>query len=167
MQHILTWDISLFKLINHRSKCSLLDRMMPLLTHLGGTAFSIMACLVLMFFFRTGHLGRDAAIAMTVSHAAVQLVKKFCPRPRPYLTVPEANLWEALVLKDYSFPSGHTTASFAIAVTLTLNHPFLGLALLPLAAFVGFSRVYLGLHYPTDILTGAILGTVSAMLSCV
>lgn len=166
MQHLLTWDISLFKLINHRWKCFFLDMTMPRLTHLGGTAFSVLGCLVMILFFQGGHLGRDAALAMSGSQVVVQLAKKFCPRLRPYVAVPGTNLWEALVLKDYSFPSGHTTSSFALAVTLTLNHPLVGLAALPAAISVGLSRVYLGLHYPTDILTGALLGTVTSLIVC-
>ena len=166
MHHILDWDISLFKLINHRWKCFFLDTIMPRLTHLGGTKFTVLGLLALLFFFRDNQLSRGAAWAMIVSQITAHSMKRFCTRPRPYLSVPEANLWEALVLKDYSFPSGHTTASFVLAVTLAVSNPFQAFWTLPLASIVGISRIYLGLHYPTDILTGAVLGSVSALFFC-
>lgn len=166
MHYILNWDISLFKLINHRWKCFVLDFTMPRLTHLGGTKFTVFSLLALLFFFRDSQLGRGAAWAMIVSQIVAHGMKRFCTRPRPYLAVPETRLWEAFALKDYSFPSGHTTASFVLAVTLAVNNPILATWTLPLASFIGISRIYLGLHYPTDILTGAVLGSASALFFC-
>jgi len=60
--------------------------------------------------------------------------------------------------KDPSFPSGHTTIAFASATVLTFLQPRLGPALFLLAAAIGFSRIYVGVHYPLDVLGGAVLG---------
>lgn len=61
---------------------------------------------------------------------------------------------------DYSFPSGHTAASFAVGVLLFRKLPKrYGIPALVLAALIGFSRLYLGVHYPSDVLAGALLGT--------
>ena len=61
---------------------------------------------------------------------------------------------------DYSFPSGHTAASFAVGALLFRKLPKrYGIPALVLAALIGFSRLYLGVHYPSDVLAGALLGT--------
>lgn len=64
---------------------------------------------------------------------------------------------------DYSFPSGHTMHGFAAALTIWLYHRRAGIAGLCLAAAIAFSRMYLFVHYPTDILAGFCIGTASAM----
>lgn len=103
--------------------------------------------------------------AVAGSHGIVQAVKHWAHRARPYwvadgfgpLTAP---------LRDYSFPSGHTTAAFAAAGVFALLFPAAAPLLLTLAAAVGISRMYLGHHFPSDVLAGALLGTVSALAAC-
>jgi len=160
------WDISLFKSINNKWRCSFLDRLMPKITHLGGIKISILTCLALLFFSSQSPLGKEAAVALAGSQGIVQLVKKFIPRPRPYLSIPGTQLWHSLTLRDYSFPSGHTTASFSLFTLLSIYCPILAPLFLPLALMVGLSRIYLGLHYPSDVVTGAVLGAISACLVC-
>lgn len=68
---------------------------------------------------------------------------------------------------DYSFPSGHTAVSFAAASALYFaGEKYLWKAALVLAAFIAFSRMYLYVHYPTDILGGALLGILCGYLGC-
>ena len=67
--------------------------------------------------------------------------------------------------KDFSFPSGHTIASFEAATALFLRHKKLGIPALILAGLIAFSRLYLYVHYPTDVLTSVILGIGIAFLS--
>ena len=67
-------------------------------------------------------------------------------------------------LIDYSFPSGHTTSSFSIAMSFALHSVTFALLLIPLAILVGISRMYLGLHYPTDVLFGGFLGSVTSIM---
>jgi len=66
--------------------------------------------------------------------------------------------------RDYSFPSGHTFSSFAAATSIYLNHKEMGTTALILAATIAFSRLYLFVHYPTDVLAGAILGALTAFV---
>jgi undecaprenyl-diphosphatase len=66
---------------------------------------------------------------------------------------------------DYSFPSGHTMSSFAAAMVLFLTNKKIGIPALILAAFISLSRLYLYVHFPTDVLAGAVLGILFAHLS--
>ncbi|MEH7525337.1 phosphatase PAP2 family protein, partial [Bacillus sp. JJ1503] len=83
---------------------------------------------------------------------------------RPYLSLTNARVGEN-PLMDHSFPSGHTTAIFSIITPLIYHLPILGFFLYPLACCVGISRVFLGLHYPSDVLAGAIVGTAFGLLA--
>ncbi|MEV3713209.1 phosphatase PAP2 family protein, partial [Paenibacillus larvae] len=105
----------------------------------------------------------QALISLTVSHLlAVGLKRKF-KRIRPYLALEQVNTAKTM-LKDPSFPSGHTTAIFSIITPFLFMTGWFSLVLLVLAILVGMSRVYLGHHYPSDCLVGSFLGTVSALL---
>ena len=97
------------------------------------------------------------------SQAIVQILKRGFGRERPYKMVENINTFK-IELKDYSFPSGHTTASFCMAATLSLNMPKLSIFLYILAMIIGISRIYLAVHYPTDVLVGIILGVASSMI---
>lgn len=106
--------------------------------------------------------GKAALIALAASHLPVAVLKRLCRRRRPYLVWPEA-LACRNPLRDPSFPSGHTAAAFSVAVPFALAVPLTVIALLPIALAVGVSRIVLGLHYPSDVLAGALLGTVAGV----
>lgn len=167
MHYIIRADNWVFKTINTRFRCSLLNTIMPYLTHMGGAVFTITLCLILLFLNTgIGNMGKSAVIALAGSHFIVQVIKKFVNRQRPYLVLDQVNIWDKMQLKDYSFPSGHTTASFALATVLSMHSPILTPVLMAFAAFVGFSRIYLGLHYPTDVVIGAGLGISAGIMAC-
>ena len=93
------------------------------------------------------------------------LIKPLVARVRPYDTIPALEILVA-PLSSFSFPSGHTNASFAAAYALTFSFGKKGaLAYLP-ALLIAFSRCYVGVHYPTDVLMGALVGTASAVFVC-
>ncbi|PTM59305.1 phosphatase PAP2 family protein [Desmospora activa] len=151
--------------VNQQWKSHTMDWLMPRITHLGGAGFTLLFLAGWWFLISTPsrYQALEAFIALAGSHLVVRLVKLCWNRLRPYLQLSDLHTFPN-PLKDYSFPSGHTTAIFSIVVVWILNTPILGVVLLPLACVVGLSRMYLGLHYPTDVAVGAWLGSVSAVL---
>jgi undecaprenyl-diphosphatase len=102
--------------------------------------------------------GASALLALGIG----QLVGHALPRPRPYL-VHSVNLLISRSV-DTSFPSDHATLGFAVAVMVWQYNRRVGGVLLILAFILAFSRVYVGAHYPSDVLGGAVLGTVTSMV---
>ena len=96
-------------------------------------------------------------------------IKPIVARPRPF-TYPQAMLGvgDLLIKKpsEFSFPSGHTTSCFAAATAIFLHNKKWGIGALVVAALVGFSRMYLYVHFPTDVLVGVIVGLIAGMLAC-
>lgn len=130
------------------------------ITQLGSAVVTILTVLLLMVFTsgQTRITAVSCAAALAASHLPVFLLKKIFPRKRPYLVL-ERTKFPANPLKDHSFPSGHTTAFFSVAIPFTLLFPPIAVILIPLGLCVGISRIYLGLHYPSDVIAGGILGT--------
>ena len=139
-----------------------LDRLLRGLTHAGGARATVGLSLLLLALPGTRALGAATALANLASHLAVQALKRSVVRPRPHLHGDVDPL--AAVPDAFSFPSGHTAAITAAVFPLILaGHP-LGLALLPLVPVVAASRVYLRVHYVTDVLAGFVLGLAGALL---
>jgi undecaprenyl-diphosphatase len=157
---LIRYDHTLIKLVNCQWKCRLFDWLMPRVTHLGGATATIGLLLVwLLLAPQTEKMWAvEGLIALAGSHLVVQCIKSWKPRIRPYLKLGNLHTFPN-PLTDYSFPSGHTTAAFSIAVTFILHEPDAWLILLPYAMIVGFSRMYLALHYPTDVIIGSCLGS--------
>jgi undecaprenyl-diphosphatase len=161
-------DQRVFLMVNKQWRCGFFDFFLPKITHLGGATFSLSFLFLLIISFSNSI--RDSALialfSITISQIVVQVIKKLSCRERPYLKIPDVYTCSN-PLKDYSFPSGHTTAAFAMAVVFAIHYPMLALSIIPLAMLVGISRMYLGLHYPTDCLIGALIGTTSSILAII
>ena len=108
--------------------------------------------------------GLAVSAALLIDFVIVNLIlKPWVGRERPCdLTVPEDMLLACLT--DHSFPSGHTAAAFAASVALFACHRKAGTIALFLAFLMGFSRLYLFVHYPTDVLAGALLGVLFGLI---
>jgi len=100
-------------------------------------------------------------IAVALAAWSASGIKAVVDRPRPFLRYPEPKTLVPLP-HDASFPSGHAATSFAAATLLAFAFPRLAAPLLVLAAAVAFSRVYVGVHYPLDVIGGALLGALIA-----
>jgi len=153
-------DSRIFFFVNSICSCPFIDRVMPVITFLGSGEF-IFAVAVILIILAGKKARRPAGIlllaGLTVDYYAVYFLKDWVARPRPFMTLANVHLVGAID-KSYSFPSGHATVAFMAAVILSkyFKRPviFFGLA-----ALVAVSRVYIGVHYPTDVLSGAALGS--------
>jgi undecaprenyl-diphosphatase len=109
---------------------------------------------------------RRAAVAAVLSAGLALLVAHFLAgaigRARPFVTHPHAHLFLAHA-PDPGFPSDHATGAFAIGFALVLRDRLTGIIALALALLLSFGRVALGVHYPSDVLAGAVLGLLAAL----
>ena len=131
--------------------------------------FFFIALLGALFFARkwrsvNGRHGVAAAgFAARLALGIADVISHIWLRPRPYVAHPgDAHLFIA-PSGDPSFPSDHATAAFAIAVSIFLRHRKAGVLALALATIVALSRVVVGTHYPSDVLGGALIGTLAAL----
>lgn len=135
---------------------------MPIITYIGSAIFGIIFCIISFFYFKTKILSIETATALIVSSLIARFIKVHVSRIRPYITL--KNLYTRKIgIDNYSFPSGHTTAAFSIGVMLALSIPSIAFFSILTAAAVGVSRMYLGVHYPTDVFVGMLLGTITSL----
>lgn len=150
----------LFTGINRHFDKKYLNFFFRFITHLGGAIFTIASVLALLLFSSNQMrlTAAASAAALALSHVPVFLLKKVFPRKRPYLVLERTQV-PANPLNDHSFPSGHTTAIFSVIIPYAIQMPGLAILLLPMGICVAVSRIYLGLHYPSDVIAGLLLGT--------
>ncbi len=119
----------------------------------------IVLTLLLLLYKPTRKVGLVCATSLLLDLLTVNILIKPCvARIRPYDLSAALTALGALQ-HDFSFPSGHTAVAFAFAAPISLLGQKAHLSALTLAAIVGLSRLYLGVHYPTDVLAGAVIGT--------
>lgn len=142
------------------------DSFFPVITYLGESGFIwIVLALILLCDRRTRKCGVISLGAMAMCFLFGEVfLKNLVGRVRPSNQFPEIQLL-ITGLDSFSFPSGHSSASFAAATSIFLCHKKSGAAALVLAALIAFSRVFLFVHYPTDILAGMVLGILTGLLS--
>ena len=164
------FDLPVLEWIAANLRCDLLDAVMPLITLLGDAGiFWIALAVILLCIPGQRRNGLAMAIALVMGLVVCNLtLKPLVARPRPY-----DYQWEhfgrhiQLLIEaqhDFSFPSGHTIASFEAATALLLGNKKLGIPAMILAALIAFSRLYLYVHYPTDVLASLVLGVAFAFL---
>lgn len=152
--------------IQENLRVSFLNPVVTAITSLGNAGiFWIILTVILLLFKKTRKIGLCCAIALIADVLAVNVIlKPLVARARPYVTldtiVPLGHL-----SRDFSFPSGHSAASFAGAWALYKSAPRkYGIAAVVLAALIALSRLYVGVHYPTDVLAGAAIGIAAGEL---
>lgn len=153
------FEITLLDKIRDIFSSPFLDKVMPIITRLGDDGiFWIILAIIFLCFRKTRKMGFSAALAMIIGLLVVNIfLKNAVGRIRPY----ELNQGVTLLverLSDYSFPSGHTAVSFEAATAIFIRNKKLGIPSLILATLIAFSRLYLYVHYPTDVLVGLVIG---------
>lgn len=161
------FEIGILDWLAEHLRCGFLDAVMPVITRFGdGGIFWIALAAVLLIIPKTRKIGLSMGLALLTGFLVGNVfLKNVVARVRPYDVKGGVELLIAAPT-DWSFPSGHTLACFEGAVSITLRKRAWGVPALVLAALVAFSRLYLYVHYPTDVLAGAILGTAFAFLAC-
>jgi len=149
----------------------LLDLFFSKFTFLGDGLFVVILAVILFFTLKTQRLPILILISYIVSGLLAQLLKHIFNAPRPKVFF-ETNTYQHFIdgvsIANYeSFPSGHTTSAFALAFILahSTNKKSFQIILLLLAIAVGYSRIYLGQHFLTDVLFGSFLGTFISALT--
>ena len=168
MEWLLEMDGRLLLWLKEAFSHPVLDKIMIFISSLGNKGFIWIAIgvLFLLFGYRN-KIWRNRGFLVLFSLAANFLacnvvLKPLIDRTRPYYVLDYTPLIPPV--GDPSFPSGHTSASFAAATAIYAINKKWGIAAYAFAAVMGFSRLYLGVHFPTDVLAGALVGIVAAMV---
>lgn len=165
VHRIKKWDTAACIRISHWNGRRFLDRLMYAASHFGyGYSYPIIGIIVMavdrantQFIF---HIG---VVSFLIEHTIYRIVKKWIKRIRPFKVIPEIrNLMK--IPDEFSFPSGHAAGAFLMATLFRHFYPALSIPLYLLATIVGLSRVYNGVHYPSDVMAGSFLGIFSARI---
>jgi undecaprenyl-diphosphatase len=156
-------DVLLFYMINVGLHNSFLDVIMKIITNAGTQIFWIGICVVLFIF--GGERGKNVAllciIGLLLGYFISEFLKYAIARPRPFIVLNGVNLVTSM--DGYSFPSGHAVTSFTGCIIIGKGYGFF-YPLLILASVVAFSRIYLGVHYPSDVIFGVLIGIFCALI---
>lgn len=159
------WESQFLLWIQVNLRTKRITKWMRRITLLGNGGMLWLLISVLLLGFRSRRLLAVAILMAQLFGILITnlLLKNTVKRKRPYETISQL---EALLppQRDWSFPSGHTTSSVSASLLLLLHLPFwIGIPCMGIALCIVWSRMYLGVHYPTDILGGILIGTVCAI----
>ncbi len=165
-----SFDLPILDWIAANLWCPLLDTLMPIITLFGDAGiFWIAIAVILMLTRKYRPVGHGMAYALLMGLLVCNIIlKPTIARVRPYDFQEEhfGIVIKLLVdrMHDFSFPSGHTIASFEACTVLMLNNKKMGIPATILAIAIAFSRMYLYVHYPTDVICSVILGILFGIL---
>ena len=172
-----SFDLPILDWIQANLQSPLMDKIMPIITMFGDAGIFWMICAAILFLIpKTRRTGLGMAFAMMMGLLICNvMLKPMVGRIRPYdyqmeilgKTMDELLVAGKLLVEtphDFSFPSGHTIASFEACVVLLLADKRLGIPATILAIAIAFSRLYLYVHYPTDVLVSVVLGSLFAVI---
>lgn len=162
---LLLWkfDFEILFFIKDHVRNSFLDVIVPFYTNLGDDGIIWIAVgLIMLIPKKTRKCGIMVLAALLVMLVVNNIIlKNLIARPRPCATYPE--LVELVhIPTSYSFPSGHTVSAMAVAFTILTQHKKLGIVAVIMAFLMGLSRLYVGVHFPTDVYGGIIVGAAIA-----
>jgi len=152
-------DFWLFNLINQNWANSTLDPVMIAVTYLGSLFLWYLISMIL-WRWKGFEVAIPLLIGLIIGDVTVFLIKYLVLRPSPYLIVANARLLPAglRLPGEPSFPSGHACRSFVGAVILGRKFSRWGYLMFVLATMISISRIYVGVHWPSDVLVGAFIG---------
>ncbi len=155
-------DLQTFYFINHSLVNPLFDKFFPFITEIKNWYLTYVI-LWFILFFKGGRTGKITAIFIIISivvsdQLSSHFIKDLVARIRPCNALPDARTIIPFT-DSYSFPSSHAVNNFALGVLLLRIFPRYKWVFLSTAFLIAFSRVYVGVHYPSDIIGGAIIGS--------
>lgn len=162
LEHDLRWAQALHRGASSRwllAACRLASRLGD-----GMLWYGLMLVLPLVAGDKGWACARHMLLAGLASLVLYKVLKHASGRPRPFRVCPGIRC-QGRVLDEFSFPSGHTFHAVGFSLVLAYHFPVGAAALVPFTVLVALSRVVLGLHYPSDVLAGAVLGTVVGLVS--
>lgn len=159
-------DFKILEFIRLHFKCKFMDFIMKnISTFFNYSIVWMVLGVVLISLKSTRAVGYEIFVALTLELLICNIfVKRISKRARPFTKNDEVNL---LINppKDYSFPSGHTLCAFMCATIIAAHIFWVGVILFVVAVLVAFSRMYLYVHYPSDVFVGALMGVFIALIS--
>lgn len=167
LETLLNLDGGFLLFLQESVRHPMLDSLMIFITTLGdGGMIWIGATILLLIPKKTRNIGMMSAAALLGSLIINNnLIKNIVQRPRPFVTFTDLQIIIPTP-SEYSFPSGHTSSSFAAAAVFYRYLPKkAGVPSVILAGLIGFSRLYVGVHYPTDVIAGVIMGILLSYLA--
>ncbi|MCZ7603385.1 MAG: phosphatase PAP2 family protein [Melioribacteraceae bacterium] len=155
-------DVALFYLFNHTLSNPLFDKFFPFITEVKHW-YLVYVIMFFLLLIKGGKLGRISAIGailliVLTDQFSSFFLKNLVERIRPCNELPDVNILAGCT-GSFSFPSSHAVNNFAVAVFFTILFPKYKWALFTIATLLALSRVYCGVHYPSDIIGGAIIGS--------
>lgn len=159
-ENILLW-------LQNNMRSEFLDKIMVFITNLGNKGILwIILSLLFLIIPKMRKIGIMTSVSLICDLLLVNiLIKNIVRRRRPYEVI-EGLTSVIEKQSDFSFPSGHTAASFAFAFVLMLKAPKkISVPVMITAVMISFTRLYLGVHYPTDIIGGIVIGFVCSLIS--
>ncbi|MBI1196097.1 MAG: phosphatase PAP2 family protein [Gammaproteobacteria bacterium] len=166
LKAIAHFDLAAFRWISARRFFIKMIFASRVLSHLGNGPYYLAIGLAL-FWFESAYGNKfltTGLIAFAIELPLYLLIKNSIKRDRPFVVDTDLTPW--LTPSDqFSFPSGHTAAAFVMAMLVHTYYPAFDLFAYLLASMIGAARIILGVHFPTDTLAGAALGTMSALIA--
>lgn len=161
-------DIDILRNINHNRNTALDPTFKTITNSVFPVAIGVPAAVTTLYLLNKDSANKQRAIiiggTVIISSAITGLLKYTIQRERPFVTYPDIN--HITPEDSYSFPSGHTSTAFALATSVTIAYPkwYVATPAYLWASSAAYSRMHFGVHYPSDVIAGALIGSGSAWL---